>query len=73
VRAAVVGAPFSLAIGVRAGRTGATVRFGRGRLAIENGVSPDAVVVIEGEVEPLLQLATGSLVRELSTIRIRGN
>ena len=73
VRAAVVGAPFSLAIGVRAGRTGATVRFGRGKLAIENGVSPEAVVVIEGEVEPLLQLATGSLVRELSTIRIRGN
>ena len=68
-----VGAPFSLVIGVRAGRTGATVRFGRGQLAIENGVSPEAVVVIEGEVEPLLQLATGSLVRELSTIRIRGN
>jgi alkylhydroperoxidase family enzyme len=73
VRAAVIGGPFSLAVALRAGRTGATIRFGRQRLAIENGISRDAVVVIEGEVEPLLRLATGSLVRELGAIRIRGN
>jgi alkylhydroperoxidase family enzyme len=73
VRAAVIGGPFSLAVALRAGRSGATVRFGRGHLAIENGISRDAVIVIEGEVEPLLQLATGSLVRELGAIRIRGN
>jgi alkylhydroperoxidase family enzyme len=73
VRLALLGAPVSLTVGVRAGRSGATVRVGRGAISIENGVSPDAVVVVEGEVEPLLQLATGSLVRELRTIRIRGN
>jgi len=73
IRLAVLGMPFSIAVGVRAGRTGATVRLGRGELALENGIAPDVIVVIEGEVEPLLQLATGSLVRELRSIRIRGN
>ncbi|MEY2461148.1 MAG: hypothetical protein QOG30_2978, partial [Acidimicrobiaceae bacterium] len=34
-------------------------------------ISRDTVVVVEGEVEPLLQLATGSIVRELSSVRIR--
>jgi alkylhydroperoxidase family enzyme len=73
IRLAVLGMPFSVAIGLRAGRTGATLRFGRGELALENGIATDVVVVVEGEVEPLLQLATGSLVRELRSIRIRGN
>ena len=53
------------------GRTAATVRIGRGKLAVENGISRDTIVVVEGEVEPLLQLATGSIVRELSSVRIR--
>ena len=60
-------------LGVRAGRTSATVRFGRRALVIENGITSDAVAVIEGEVEPLLELATGSIVRELGTIRLRGH
>jgi hypothetical protein len=38
---------------------------------VENGIARDAIVVVEGEAEPLLQLATGSIVRELSNIRIR--
>ena len=65
--------PETIAIGVRAGRTSATVRFGRRALVIENGITSDAVAVIEGEVEPLLELATGSIVRELGTIRLRGH
>jgi AhpD family alkylhydroperoxidase len=73
VRLALLSGPIALSVGVRAGRTAATVHIGRGELAVENGISADAVVVIEGEVEPLLQLATGSLVRELRGIRIRGN
>jgi AhpD family alkylhydroperoxidase len=71
VRLAVLGLPRPIAVGIRAGRTAATVRVGRGKVAVENGISRDAVVVVEGEVEPLLQLATGSIVRELSSVRIR--
>ena len=71
IRLAVLGLPRPIAIGIRAGRTAATVRVGRGQLAVENGISRDTVVVVEGEVEPLLQLATGSIVRELSSVRIR--
>ena len=72
VRLVALGLPAPLAIGVRAGRTSATVRLGRGELAVENGVADDAAFVVEGEVEPLLRLATGSLVRELGSIRLRG-
>jgi AhpD family alkylhydroperoxidase len=71
VRLALLGLPRSIAVGIRAGRTAATVRVGRGRLAVENGISRDTIVVVEGEVEPLLQLATGTIVRELSGVRIR--
>jgi hypothetical protein len=71
VRLAVLGLPRPIAVGIRAGRTAATVRVGRGRVAVENGISRDTVVVVEGEVEPLLQLATGTIVRELSSVRIR--
>jgi|GEM_PF-2753309 len=72
-RLVLLGLPVPVAIGVRAGRTSATIRFGRRALAVENGISSDAVVVIEGEVEPLLELATGSIVRELGAIRLRGH
>jgi AhpD family alkylhydroperoxidase len=71
VRLALLNLPRPVAVGIRAGRTAATVRVGRGQLAVENGISRDTVVVVEGEVEPLLQLATGSIVRELSSVRIR--
>lgn len=71
VRLAALGLPVPLAIGVRAGRTSATLRIGRGRVAIDNGIGPDAVLVVEGDIDPLLQLATGSLVRELSGLRVR--
>jgi alkylhydroperoxidase family enzyme len=71
VRLGTVGLPAPVAIGIRAGRTEATVRVGRGSVAVENGIADDAVMVVEGEVEPLLRLATGSLVRELGSIRIK--
>jgi alkylhydroperoxidase family enzyme len=73
VRLALLGLPRPVAVGIRAGRTAATVRIGRGKLEVENGISRDTVVVVDGEVEPLLQLATGSIVRELSSVRIRPN
>jgi hypothetical protein len=56
---------------VQAGRTAATLRIGRGQVALSNGVASDAMFVVEGDVEPLLQLATGSLVREIATLRVK--
>ena len=73
VRLALLGLPRPVAVGIRAGRTASTVRVGRGAIAVENGISRDTFVVVEGEVDPLLQLATGTIVRELSSVRIRPN
>ena len=70
-RTAVLGWPFTVTIALRTGLTAATVRFGRGRLAILNGVQGDAWLVVEGDIEPLLRAASGALVREIGTIRIR--
>jgi AhpD family alkylhydroperoxidase len=70
VRIAVLGSPVPLKVTVQAGRTAATLTIGRGAIALENGVADDTMLVVEGDVEPLLQLATGSIVRELSTLRI---
>jgi alkylhydroperoxidase family enzyme len=71
VRAAVLGLPAAVSIGLRAGRTTSTITIGRGEVRVVNGITTDAVIVVEGEVEPLLQLATGAIVRELGSIRVR--
>jgi hypothetical protein len=71
LRLAVLGSPVVLPVGLKAGRTTATVRVGRGRLALENGISPDVVMVVEGDVEPLLRLASGAVLQEARNLRIR--
>ncbi len=71
VRLAVLGLPFTVSVGIRAGRTAATVRLGRGKVSVVNGIAPDALAVVEGDVEPLLQVASGSILREIRAIRIR--
>ena len=71
VRLAALRLPVPVSIGVRTGRSAATVRIGRGRVEVVEGIGPEALLVLEGDVEPLLQVATGSLLRELSGIRLR--
>lgn len=71
LRAAVLGLPFTMSIGLRAGRTAATLRIGRGAVSLANGIQPDAVMVIEGDVEPLLRAASGAILSELRSIRLR--
>jgi AhpD family alkylhydroperoxidase len=71
LRLGILRLPVSVPLGIRAGRTAATLRLGRGEVSVENGISPDALVIVEGDIEPLLQLATGSLVREISTLRVK--
>jgi hypothetical protein len=66
VRALLLWNPVVLAIGVRIEGTSATLRVGQGHVAIVNGIRSDALVVVEGGLEPLLQLAAGSIVRQLA-------
>lgn len=71
LRLLVAGSPFVFVIGIRTGRTSATVRIGRGAVALENGLAPDAWVVVEGDVGPLLRLAARPVVRDLAHLRVR--
>ena len=71
LRLAVLGSPVTLPLGLKAGRTTATVRVGRGRIALENGISPDVLMVVEGDVEPLLRVASGAVLQEARNLRIR--
>lgn len=71
LRAALLWNPLPLVVAVRpagdAGQGGAaaTVRIGRGRVEIVNGVRADALLVIDGGLEALLRLATGAVVRQV--------
>ncbi len=71
IRAAVLGLPFTVSIGLRSGRTSATLRIGRGSVSVANGIQDDALVLIDGDVEPLLRAASVAIVSELRAIRIR--
>ncbi len=71
LRLALLRLPVPIAFGIKAGRTAATVRIGRGAIVVDNGIRPDAALVVEGDVEPLLQLATGHLVREIGSLRVK--
>ncbi len=71
LRLALLGLPVRVPVALTAGRTSATIWIGRGQVRIANGVAPDAVLVVEGDVEPLLQLATGHLVREIGSLRVK--
>jgi hypothetical protein len=65
VRASRVWSPVPVVVAFRLEGTAATIRIGRGRVAIANGVDDDALLVVEGGVEPLLQTVTGSILRDL--------
>lgn len=65
VRTGLVYSPVPVAVAFRMEGTSATIRIGRGRVAIDNGVHPDALLVVDGGVEPLLQTVAGSILRDL--------
>lgn len=71
LRTTVLRLPFTVSVGLRTGRTAATVRLGRGQLAVNNGIDDDAILVVEGDLEPLLRAASGAIVREVGSIRVR--
>ncbi|HYI62759.1 MAG TPA: hypothetical protein VEW93_13250 [Acidimicrobiales bacterium] len=71
VRTLVLGSPVLLGVGLRSGASAATVRVGRGRAEVVDGLDPDALVVLQGDVEPLVRLATGVLLREALEVVLR--
>jgi len=71
VRVALLWSPLVLTVGVRADpgagvASTATVRLGRGRVEIAPGLHPDALVVVDGGLDPLVRLATGAVLAELA-------
>ena len=70
-RLAVLGVPVDVVIAVRSGRSSATVRFGRGRISVANGVQPDAWVLLDGDGELLMRVAASALVHELTEAAAR--
>jgi hypothetical protein len=71
VRAMVMGSPLRVSLGIRTGGSAVTVRVGRGRAAVVDGIDPDATVVLQGDVEPLLRLAAGVVLREAHDLSFR--
>lgn len=72
VRAVVLSAPVTISVGLRSGSASATVRIGRGRAEVADGIGPDAHVVLQGDIEPLVRLAAGVVLREALDLVPRG-
>jgi len=69
VRTGLLLSPVPLAVAVRMEGRSATLRVGRRRVSVSNGVSRDALVVLEGGTEPLLRVVASSIVRDVRTGR----
>lgn len=65
VRILAVRSPWPLALGVRSGPSAATVRVGRGEVMVTDGLEPDVVAVLDGDVDLLIEAASGTLLSEL--------
>ncbi|HEX2574795.1 MAG TPA: hypothetical protein VHK88_00510 [Aquihabitans sp.] len=63
--------PVEVPVAVRSGLTGATVRIGRGRVQLRNGIADDVWALFDGEVDALLRAGSHSLTRELRAARLR--
>ena len=62
--------PVEVPVAWRSGLAEATVRVGRGRIQVTNGVADDAWALFDGEVDSLLRAGSHSLTRELRTARL---
>lgn len=69
LRTGVVLSPVTLALGVRMEGATATLRAGRGRITVSEGIHPDVLLVLQGGTEPLLRLVASSIASEISRPR----
>lgn len=70
-RTLVAGLPVEVPVAVRSGLTGATVRVGRGRVQVANGIDGDVWALFDGEIDALLRAGSHSLTRELRAAHLR--
>lgn len=62
--------PVEVPVAVRSGLTGATVRIGRGRVRVLNGIAEDIWAIFDGEIDALLRAGSSTLSRELRSHRL---
>ncbi len=63
--------PVEVPVAVRSGLSGATVRLGRGRVQVVNGVDDDVWALFDGDIDALLRAGSSQLSRELRAARLR--
>ena len=63
--------PVEVPVAVRAGLSGATVRVGKGRVRVVNGIADDVWALFDGEIDALLRAGSHHLTRELRAARLR--
>lgn len=70
-RTLVAALPVEVPVAVRSGLTGSTVRVGRGRVQVVNGIESDVWALFDGEIDALLRAGSHTLTRELRAARLR--
>lgn len=63
--------PVEVPVAWRSGRTGATVRVGRGLVQVENGLAADAWALFDGDVDSLVRAGSRTLAREVRAAHAR--
>lgn len=70
-RVLVAALPVEVPVAWRSGRTGATVRVGRGLVQVENGLAADAWALFDGDVDSLVRAGSRTLTREVRAAHAR--
>ncbi len=70
-RLLVAALPVEVPVAWRSGRTGATVRVGRGFVQVENGLAADAWALFDGDVDSLVRVGSRTLAREVRAAHVR--
>lgn len=70
-RLSVAALPVEVPVAWRSGRTGATVRVGRGLVRVENGLAADAWALFDGDVDSLVRAGSRTLAREVRAAHAR--
>lgn len=65
-RMLVVRSPVSAVVGVQSGPRAVTVRAGKGAIEVADGIAPDVLVVLDGDLDELIEAVGDALVLELS-------
>jgi hypothetical protein len=71
VRGALLALPRPLIVGVRAEGSTATMRITRDRIELVNGLADDTVMIVDGGLDLLLDVAARAINRELSRLTVR--